>query len=333
MSSACAVLSPERVSSPFRLSVPGYFAFVAAATALGFAGAALLRPTLAYSIREVLGLEKPLEASPHSFYTLRVSPLFEEHCTGCHGARRQKAKLRLDSYAATMRSGRHGAVIKPGRVRESELVSRITLPPKDPKVMPPEGKRPLQPDDVIVIKLWIAAGASGTQAVDAIKGAPKRVTEVKFAEIDEAAVARARAPLAAQVARLQARFPNIIAYESRASADLQVNGRLLRALFGDADLRLLAPLADHIVWADLSNTAVSDASAEAIGAMRHLRVLRLTNTDVTDVVTQMLLPIGTLQSLTVVETSVTEKFLGPLRRRGVKVYDGKDAEGRDDGEP
>jgi hypothetical protein len=288
---------------------------------------------LAHSTREWLGLEKPLEALPHSFYTVRVAPLFEEHCTGCHGARRQKAKLRLDSYAAAMRSGKHGAVIEPGSVEESELFSRIALPPKDAKAMPPEGKRPLRPDDVTVIKLWIAAGASGTQAVEAIKGAPTAVAQVKFAEIYAAAIERARAPLASQVKQLQARFPNVIAYESRGSAGLHVNASLLRASFGDAELTALAPLCDRIVWADFSGTSVSDVSAKTIGAMKHLRALRLMNTDVTDTMIEVLAPLRTLQSLAVDGSSVTEKSLRPLRSKGIKIYDGTDAHGPSDGKP
>ena len=46
--------------------------------------------------------------------------------------------------------------------------------------MPPSGKTPLNQDDVTVIRLWIAAGASGTLPVNAIKGAPRLVAPVKM---------------------------------------------------------------------------------------------------------------------------------------------------------
>ena len=47
----------------------------------------------------VPGLETVPQAAPGSFYTVRVAPLFADHCIGCHGENRQKAELRLDSFA------------------------------------------------------------------------------------------------------------------------------------------------------------------------------------------------------------------------------------------
>ena len=118
------------------------------------------------------------QATPNSFYAARVAPLFAQHCISCHGETRQKAELRLDSYAFVRRGGRHGVVIRPGDPKSSELMTRITLPVGDDKAMPPEGKTPLSPDDVTVIRLWIRAGASPTTR--AIKGAPQLVADIKI---------------------------------------------------------------------------------------------------------------------------------------------------------
>ncbi len=71
-----------------------------------------------------------------------------------------------------MHGGKHGPVIKAGDVKGSELFRRITLPRTDDDFMPAENKRPLSPDEVKLIGLWISTGASGTQAADAIKGLP-----------------------------------------------------------------------------------------------------------------------------------------------------------------
>src|SRR5688572_3966843 len=93
-------------SSRPRLSAVAYFSWVALATVLGFAVAALLRPNFAYKLRETVGLAKPLIPAPQSFYAVRVAPLLQSHCAGCHGERRQKGKLRLDSFASAMRGGK-----------------------------------------------------------------------------------------------------------------------------------------------------------------------------------------------------------------------------------
>ena len=115
-----------------------------------------------------------------------------EHCYSCHGPEKQKGRLRLDSYDLLMRGGKHGPVVKAGNVKGSELFHRVTLSPSDDDAMPPQGKRPLAANEIKLLELWIAAGASSTLAANAIKGAPTNevpvVAEVTFPEIDPAAV-------------------------------------------------------------------------------------------------------------------------------------------------
>jgi mono/diheme cytochrome c family protein len=305
-----------------RVSALVYFGGVAAATALGLAVAMLLRPAFAHTVLQLSGLERIPRASANSFYTVRVAPLLQTHCASCHGAEREKGGLRLDSLAGTLRGGKHGAVIAAGDAKNSELMARILLPATDDKAMPPGGKAPLNRDDVTVIRLWIAAGASGTLPVGAIKDAPRLVAPVTMPEIDPAKVRKLRAPLADQVAQLQSRFPGVIQYDSRSSADLVVDASLKRGAFGDADLRALAPLQDRIVEVNLSGTAVTDASAAALAAMPSLRRLRLTDTRATDASIQALAASKTLKVLAV--TKAGPDVLAPLRRRGVRIYEASD---------
>ena len=304
------------------MSAPTYFALVGLITVLGCSANASFRSNTVFAAQRMLGFAKPLEATPDSFYVMRVAPLFEERCSGCHGERRQKGKLRLDTFAAVIRGGRSGSVLDAKNHGQSELVRRITLPASNDKAMPPEDKKPFAMDEITVIKLWVAAGASGVQPVSAFKDAPKPVVEVKFAEIDEATVKRERAPLAANVAQLQARFPGVIAYESRGSADLYVNA-LNEESFGDAQLKALAPLSARIVWADFSGTRIGDASVSVLAAMPRLRGLRLSNTQVTDAGLGALMTLKELRSVSLVGTSVTQGSVTALRNKGIQIYDGK----------
>jgi mono/diheme cytochrome c family protein len=281
------------------VSAPVYFSGVAVVSALMLGGAMALRPSFAFTVRDALGLTKSVQAGPASAYTERVAPLFEKHCIGCHGQKRQKAGLRLDSFAAAMRGGRHGAVIRAGDARASELIARITLPRTDAKAMPPDGKEPLSADDVTVVRLWVAAGASPNQRAGEIADLPPPVRQVEIPELDLAAVDRAREPLAILFQRLQARYPAAIAYASRGTADIEINASLIGPAFGDEDLAALAPLLDQVVRLDISGTEVTDASASALAGMSRLRVLRLLN------------------------TQVTEKSLSPLREKGVRIHDGR----------
>ena len=102
--------------------------------------------------------------------------LLTRYCFTCHSANKHKSNLRLDSYASLMRGGKHGMVIKPGNIQSSELFRRITLPATDDDYMPKENKKPLSAAEVKLIELWIAADASATLPLEAIKDAPSPTT-------------------------------------------------------------------------------------------------------------------------------------------------------------
>jgi len=308
------------------LSAPLYLLCVALVTGVAIATAMALRPAFAHKMLEMTGLEAMPQAVPNSFYAARVAPLFAQHCISCHGETRQKAELWLDSYAFVLRGGRHGAVIHPRDPKTSELMTRITLPAGDDKAMPPEGKTPLSPDDVTVIRLWIAAGASPTMPAAAIKGVPQLVAEVTFPDLDPAGTRRRRAPLANVMQQLSARYPGVAAYESRNSADLELNAALRGATFTDTDLKAFLPLHDHIVHMDLSGTAITDASAQALAQMTALQTLRLTNTKTGDATISALAALKSLKFLTVTGTHATGPALAPLSKRGVTIHGDGDAD-------
>ena len=273
-------------------------------------------------LRHSLGLTDVSVATsspPNTFYGARVEPIFSARCFTCHGPQKHRGNLRLDSYSSLMRGGKTGLVVRAGNVQASELFRRITLSPDHDDFMPKEGKRPLSAVQVKLIELWIAAGASGSLLTDAIKDAPVGstspvVTEVTFEEVDTAAVTGRREGVAPELARLQKRFPNILEYESRGSADLLLNASLLGAKFGDSDLADLSPLAEHITFADFSRTAITDRSATAIAAMKRLRVLRLTHTGIGDPTLEGLSVLDQLESLNVFGTRVTPAALPAIAR-------------------
>jgi uncharacterized membrane protein len=269
------------------------------------------------ALRRLIGLSVSSESFPRSnpafFYGAHVEPIFVEHCYSCHSAEKQKGRLRLDSYDLLMRGGKHGTVINAGNVKGSELFHRVTLPPSDDDAMPPQGKRPLAANEVKLLELWIAAGASPTLAANAIKDAPTApetvAAEVTFAEIDPAEVTKLRAPLAPQVALLKQRFPDLLDYESRGSANLVIDASPLGTRFGDDDLAALTPVTGQIVTADLSGTAITDRSAAVLAGMKHARVIRLTNTRITDSIVSALDGLDQLESLDLYGTAITPQSL------------------------
>lgn len=307
---------------PGRLSALSYLSAVAAITAAGIGLAMMLRPSFAHTVLRLAGLEKPQVAAADSFYVTRVQPVFARHCVGCHGDRMAKADLRLDSFDAAMRGGKHDAVVLAGNAKQSELYVRITLPADDERAMPPSGKEPMTQDEITVVRLWIAQGASGTLA--AIKGAPRLIAPIAIPLFDPEAAKKARATYDKLVRVLQARFAGMIAYEARDSGMLEVNAALFGRRFGDAELAALTPLAGAIVRLDLSGTAVSDASAPLLEKMQLLRQLRLLDVPgVTGAALQALPGLKSLKSIAI-SGPVPDETLEALRLRKITIYRGSD---------
>jgi mono/diheme cytochrome c family protein len=301
----------------------GLVATVALVSWTGYRGGQLvqgenhLTEQMPQGLRKLIGLPPggaiPSGSDRAYFYGAHVEPIFAQNCYSCHGPEKQKSQLRLDSYDALMRGGKHGPVIKAGNVKGSELFRRVTLPSSDDDAMPSQGKRHLSANEIKLIELWIAAGAPAKLPANAIEGAPTNeapaVAEVTFEEIDPAAVAKVRAPLGQVVAQLKTRFPNVLEYESRSSANLVVDASMLGAKFTDDDVAALKPVAGQIVIADFSGTAMTDRSAALFAEMKHLRVLRLMRTKITDASVLALGGMDRLESLDLFGTAVTPACL------------------------
>ena len=89
-------------------------------------------------------------------YNIIIQPLFDYSCIKCHGPKKQKGDVRLDSLAYTLDT--EAAMVEPGDPDASEIVYRIELPPKDEDAMPPIKKaHPLTPSQVESVRDWITS--------------------------------------------------------------------------------------------------------------------------------------------------------------------------------
>jgi mono/diheme cytochrome c family protein len=252
----------------------------------------------------------------NTFYGARIEPIFAKNCYSCHGPNKQRGKLRLDSYKAIVRGGKHGAVMKAGNSAGSELFHRINLPQTDDNAMPPSGKRRLNSDELKTIEAWINTGASEISPLDAVQGAPINVAagpkEIELPEYDPSIADKARSTHAVDVTALQRRYPGLLQYESRTSAMLSLNASLAGQTFGDSDLALFKPVLEQITTADFSGTSISDRSSDLIASMENLSLLRLAHTRITDDGVKRLHDLAHLQSINLLGTQVTPAMLGAI---------------------
>lgn len=92
-----------------------------------------------------------LQAADKVDFAKEVKPIFDKSCAGCHGAKMQMAKLRLDSKASAARTW------TAGHPEESSLYQRVAGLGETARM--PMGGKPLPPEQIDVIKRWIAEGA------------------------------------------------------------------------------------------------------------------------------------------------------------------------------
>lgn len=99
-----------------------------------------------------------------------IKPIFENKCETCHGGAIQEGKLDMTSVAAMIKGGKSGPALVPGKPEESlliKLAGRTAVPP-----MPPKEDEPLTPEELALVKLWVAQGATST-GKSVVKSGPK----------------------------------------------------------------------------------------------------------------------------------------------------------------
>jgi len=225
-----------------------------------------------------------------------VAPILQDHCASCHGPKRQKGGLRIDSVPGILQGGEDGPVVRPGDAPGSELVRRITLPADDDDRMPSDDKPPLSAPDIALLKSWIAAGAPPVAVFDSARFAPAAAPPPAAPDYR---------PRLAEANALARKLGVRLIPRSRLATD----GLILRTASAprncdDAVLEKLAPFADLIVDAELGRTRVTDRGLESVGRWPNLAHLDLTHTAVTSAGVAHLEPLQRLETLNLTATAV-----------------------------
>src|SRR4051794_21755342 len=96
---------------------------------------------------------KPVDpAHGVEFFESKIRPVLVDVCVDCHGAKKQKGDLRLDSKAGWMKGGASGQVIVPGKPDDSLLITAVRYWDKDLQ-MPP--KHALEAREVSDLVEWV----------------------------------------------------------------------------------------------------------------------------------------------------------------------------------
>jgi cytochrome c553 len=97
------------------------------------------------------------DAARVEFFEAKVRPVLANHCFECHGPKKQKGGLRLDSIEAIRKGGDSGPAIEPGNPENSLLIEAIGYRDDALVQMPPSGK--LDEADIDALTDWVKMGA------------------------------------------------------------------------------------------------------------------------------------------------------------------------------
>ncbi|MCH2114095.1 MAG: hypothetical protein MK171_04195 [Pirellulales bacterium] len=258
-------------------------------------------------------------------FTKDVVPIFEEHCTACHGKKKGLGKLRLHTVEAIKKKAAEDEhLIVEGDPDNSELYGRLILP-KDHKKRMPKKADPLSEKEMEVIRLWIEQGALFTlvaiPASDATvseQSASQEAEEHGHGHSGEEAANLEEVPLP-EVASAD---PGAIEKLTEAGAQVSVlyaGSSLLQvsyALSGesatDADVAPLAAVAEQVYSLNLAKSQLSDQGLAVLSQLKNLRQLHLENSSVTDSGLVHLSGLASLRYLNVYGTAITDAGLKHL---------------------
>ena len=126
---------------------------------------------------------KPLSSAQKADYAKVIQPMFDAHDVSCHGPKKEKGKLRLDTLEATLKGGKNPTFVI-GKPNSSMLLARVFLERTAGDVMPPKDEKPMSEKQKEALYAFVegqpipeelvkAALADTKAALSATKVAPK----------------------------------------------------------------------------------------------------------------------------------------------------------------
>lgn len=103
-----------------------------------------------------------------SLWSARVRPILVARCGSCHGAEKQKGKLRVDSIGELLKGGKAGPAVVPKAPGSGTLLARVHLPLTNDKHMPPPDYPQMTAKEIALVTYWIEDGATADTKVDAL---------------------------------------------------------------------------------------------------------------------------------------------------------------------
>jgi hypothetical protein len=186
--------------------------------------------------------------------------------------------------------------------------------------MPPKGKTQLTEGQIAILSWWIDQGApfdkkvADLKATDAVKPALAALGSGQSSAGSEPAAGSSQqsAVLSLKVAAADAKAIEAIKKAGLLVTPIASGSNLLEVNavnasdLTDAQMALLQPLKEQIVWLKLGDTKITDQAAATIAQLKNLQKLHLENTTIGDATVRQVKDLPYLEYLNLVGTQVTD---------------------------
>ncbi len=252
-------------------------------------------------------------------YTDVVKPILQTKCYRCHGPNKQKGGLRMDDSVRLMKGGKDGIVIEPGKANTSEMIKRLMLPLDDDDHMPPKEKSQPSAEQIALIHWWIDNNSDFNKKVKELNQ-PDKIKPVLLAlqkppvikhELTDVPAAPVEKANDAILAKLKQ--DSVVVLPVAQNSNYLMANFVIDSSVSNEELQLLLQLKKQLIWLNLANTNINDASLSIIAQLNNLTRLHLENTLITDKGMQQLRSLSNLQYLNIVGTKVSSQGLVQLK--------------------
>lgn len=245
------------------------------------------------------------EVSSGTFYAAKIQPILTEKCVSCHRKGKSKGELVLEDISSALKGGKSGPVWIAGDVAGSILLQRIHLPVTDKKHMPPRGKNPLTPEEVVLLDAWVGAGADPAITLEDI-GTEHSLFSFAGREKNLSAAEKEYQFKPASMATVESLNDAFCSLKPIAIGSPALEAAFfIQKAFDPKKIGSLEKVKEQLVRLNLSKMPISDKDLQSLLLFSRLEVLSLNYTGVSDAGLKALKKLPALESLGLVGTQVS----------------------------
>ncbi len=243
-----------------------------------------------------------------------VARILDKKCVSCHNPNKKKGELLMTSLDNLLAGGEVRNTVVPGNPQESEIIRRLHLPFEDEEHMPPEGKQPLDPNEIQILERWISLGASDTLRIQHLEPSEPLVDLINELMMPDPMEKWAKLPIVADstLRRLSSDYVTI----RRVAAGINaVSVNLYKSpTYRLAQLTSLQSIAEHIVQLDASGLPIGQEEMNFFASCPNLEWLEIDQTPITDVEMDTLKVLSKLKMLKVYNTPIGDQSIPVLKK-------------------